>query len=117
MGSLAEKAEPRHRISLEDVPLRQVKAQLKEIEKRDFRAEIGHAVQRALSVAGRTQKEAAGMIGVDVAQVARWIAGTERPQMDRLFAIEELRQPLIVALAELAENVEVVTEIRFRKVG
>ena len=93
------------------------KADLKEVETRDFRAEIGRAIQRALSIAGRSQKEAAGLVGVDVAQVARWIAGTERPQMDRLFAIEELRQPLIVELAELAENVEVVTEIRFRKVG
>jgi len=93
------------------------KADLKEVETRDFRAEIGRAIQRALSIAGRSQKGAAGLVGVDVAQVARWIAGTERPQMDRLFAIEELRQPLIVELAELAENVEVVTEIRFRKVG
>lgn len=115
VSTVADAPTDRHRNSLEDVTAKMAKADLKKVEDVTFRAQIGQAVQRALSLAGRTQKEAAGLIDCDVAQMARWIAGTERPQFDRLFAVEELRQPLIVALAGLVTNVEVVTEIRFKK--
>ena len=88
------------------------KADLKSLEA-DFKAQIGRAIQRAFSLAGLTQKEAAGKVNRDAAQIARWIAGTERPQMDALFAVEELRWPLIQCLATLAQA-EVITEIRRR---
>jgi ribosome-binding protein aMBF1 (putative translation factor) len=101
-----------HRNSLEDVSPRMAKAVLNEIEKPDFRAEIGRAIQRACSLIGWSQKEAAGRIGRDTAQLARWIAGTERPQFDALFAVEELRWPLIQALAQIDGKNEVVTTIR-----
>ena len=88
------------------------KADLKSLEA-DFKAQIGRAIQRAFSLAGLTQKEAAGKVNRDAAQIARWIAGTERPQMDALFAVEELRWPLIQCLAALAQA-EITTEIRRR---
>ena len=113
-SSLPNAAVRRHRMSLEDVRPSMAKAEFNKVEHRDFRAEIGRAVQQALSIAGWSQKEAAGELGVDTAQVARWIAGTERPQMDRLFAIEALRWPLIQALARLDEQNEIYTEIRRR---
>lgn len=91
------------------------KAALNKVENVDFRAQIGACLQRAFALAGRSQKEAAALMGVEPPQVARWIAGTERPQFDRLFSVPELRQPLVVALAALAEDVEVVTEIRFKR--
>ena len=43
------------------------------------------------------------------------LQAAERPQFDRMFSVPEFRQPLVVALAALAEDVEVVTEIRFRR--
>ncbi len=88
------------------------KADLQKLEMSDFWAEIGKAIQRALSLAGWTQKEAAGHIGRDTAQIARWIAGTERPQFDALFAVEELRWPLVQALAALDAKNEIVITIR-----
>ena len=80
------------------------KADLKKVEA-DFKAQIGGAIHRAFSLAGWSQKEAAARLNRDAAQVARWIAGTERPQMDALFALDELRWPLIQELAKLdAQN-------------
>lgn len=103
----------RHRISLEHVKPKPAKAELKKLEQ-PFRALIGAAIQRAISLAGWSQKEAAGVLGVDVAQISRWIAGTERPQFDVLLACEPLRWPLIQCLAQLDDKNEVITEIRRR---
>ena len=83
---------------------------------RDFRAEIGRAVGRALRLADLTVKEAAAAMGMaDHAQLSRWMAGTDRPLLDRLFAVPALRSPLVIALAELVETVEVETVIRARR--
>ena len=112
-SSVANSARYGHRISLENVRPAMAKADLKNLEA-DFKAQIGRAIQRAFSLAGLTQKEAAAALGRDVAQVSRWIAGTERPQMDALFAVEALRWPLIQCLAQLDEQNEVVTAIRRR---
>lgn len=112
--SLAEEAEPPHRISLDDVRTSMAKADIKKVEKREFRSEIGRAIGRGLALAGHTQKEAAGVIGVDQGQMARWIAGTERPHLDRLFAVPEYREPLCVALAQMS-GADVHTHVEFKK--
>jgi ribosome-binding protein aMBF1 (putative translation factor) len=112
MSSVPNRLASRHRNSLEAVSVSMARADLKNLEG-DFKALIGQAIQRAFSLAGWSQKEAAGRLDRDPAQVARWIAGTERPQMDALFVVEELRWPLIQTLAALAQA-EVVTEIRKR---
>lgn len=91
------------------------KADLKNLEDR-WREQVGRAVQRCFLLAGRSQKEAAALIGRDAAQVQRWIAGTERPQFDAIFAVDELRQALVIALAELAgAGVEVETVVRISR--
>lgn len=113
MGTMVqEQPARRHRMSLESVSGRMAKVDLKPLENRDFRSEIGRAIERALSIAGLTKKETAAAVGVDQAQLSRWIAGTERPQFDTLMAVDALRWPLIQALASLDERVQVVTEIR-----
>ena len=121
MATVASESAARHRMSLESVTPRMAKADLNERENRDFRAVIGRAIQRAVSIAGWSQKEAAGKVGREPAQLARWIAGTERPQFDALFAVEELRVPLITALAqEIDDSGVVVTthiQMRQRKAG
>lgn len=90
------------------------KADLKKVE--DWRGQMGQSVARCFALAGVSQKEGAALIGREAAQVSRWIAGTERPQFDALFAVDVLRQPLILALAELAgQGVEIETQIRIRR--
>lgn len=119
MASIAKQPGSGHRISLEDVRPRPAKTDLNSVEvAKDLRfpRELGRAVQVAISLAGLANKEAAGAMGIDPAQLSRWIAGTERPQFDRLFAVEALRQPLCVALAQMA-GADVHTHIQFRKVG
>ncbi len=100
-----------HRISLEDVRPDMAKAQFKKVET-DLKEQLGQAIARAIAVAGWSQKEAAAWLHRDVAQVSRWIAGTERPQFDALFALEALRWPLITELARLDGQAEVITSIR-----
>jgi hypothetical protein len=40
----------------------------------------------------------------------------KRPQMDAIFAVETLRQPLVVALSEIAgAGVEIETIVRIRR--
>src|SRR3990167_7849933 len=117
MSSITSEPSVRHRISLENVAPKMAKANLNNVENCDFRAVIGRAIQRAVSIAGLSQKEAAGKIGREPAQVARWIAGTERPQLDALFSVEELRGPLVISLAEAIEDsgVVVTTHVAIRQ--
>lgn len=83
----------------------------------DWMREVGGAIARAIAMLGWSSKEAAAKVGVDDAEFGKWLTGNRRPQMDRLFAVDDLRQPLVVCLAGLADNVEVVTEIRFRRMA
>lgn len=111
-SSFANTASDRHRTLLEDVHPKQAKAYLKPVETVNFAEEIGGAVERAVALAGLSKKEAAAVVGVEAAQLSRWIAGTERPQFDRLFAVAELREPMVVALAKVA-GAEIETQIKF----
>jgi transcriptional regulator with XRE-family HTH domain len=90
-------------------------ASLRKAESIDYREQIGAAVQRAASLVGWSLKELAAEVNRDPRQVARWITGQERPQLDALWEVEALRGPLVIALAELSAQVEVVTEIRVRR--
>lgn len=92
------------------------KVDLKSVENRDFRAEIGRAIERAASLAGMSKKEVAALVGCEPAQLSRWIAGTETPQFARLFAIEALREPLCVALAQMS-GAEIHMDIKFRRLA
>lgn len=90
------------------------KADLKNLE--PWKVALGRAIQRTFALAGVSQKEAAALIARDQAQIARWIAGSERPQMDAIFAVDALRQSFVVALAELAgQGVEIETVVRIRR--
>jgi hypothetical protein len=114
MGQSVPKTDPNgHRNSLDAVRPAMAKADLNDVEV-GFKSLIGRAIQRAISLAGWTQKEAAGHLGRDTAQLARWISGAERPQFDVLFACAPLRWPLIQCLSQLDEQNEVVTTITRR---
>jgi hypothetical protein len=119
--SILNTPDPRHLERL-DIPRKQAKADLQKVETQ-WPEMVGLAIQRCFSLAGVTQKQAAaalekatnGRVG-DAAQVGRWLSGKERPQLDALFAVEEFRQPLVIAFAELAgQAVEVETVVRVRR--
>src|SRR5687767_13457160 len=94
---------PSRHLLLPDTTPGMLKADLRKAEILDWRADVGRAIERMRLLASLSLKELADAIQRDERQVARWIAGTERPQFDALFAVAALRQPLVVALAELAQ--------------
>lgn len=62
----------------------------------------GDAIAEARHSLGWTLKDFAREVKRGERQLARWEEGTEHPQLDTLFAIVVLRQPLIIALAKRA---------------
>ena len=84
----------------------------------DLKRVIGQAIDRAIVLAGLTKQDVAFRMGyADQSALARWIAGVETPQFAKLFVLVELRGPLVIALAELADDAQVITEIRIRRRG
>lgn len=82
----------------------------------DLKRAIGQAIERAILIAGLTKQDVAFRMGYqDQSALARWISGTETPQFAKLFIIVELRGPMVIALAELSQTVEVETTIRIRR--
>lgn len=64
--------------------------------------QIGRAISQAIANVRWTSKEAAAKVGVDDAEFGKWLSGARRPQFDKLFAVAELREPIVIALAGLA---------------
>jgi ribosome-binding protein aMBF1 (putative translation factor) len=118
MGSnVAHAVAPAHRVNAEIRP-RMAKADLRNPEVIDLRPLVGTVIQRAMALLGWTLDRLAREIDRDPRQIARWIAGTERPQFDVLWAVEQLRQPLVLAFAELAGSaVEIETVVRVRRIA
>lgn len=114
-SSVAERASSRHPVLPDIGKARMAKADARKPDIA-WNERIGAAIQRAVALVGWSNKEAAAKVGVDDAEFGKWLSGGRRPQMDRLFALDELRWPLIQTLAQLDEQNELVTEIR-RKVG
>lgn len=82
----------------------------------DWRLAVGAAIRRAMILRGWSLKEFAHAVDRDERQCARWMDGTERPQLDTLFAVATLRQPLVQAFGELA-GADVHTTITMRRVA
>lgn len=80
----------------------------------DWKPLIGAAIESTRLACKKSLKEFADAMPRDERQVARWISGTERPQLDAIFAVEAFRQPLVIALADLAEA-EITTQITIRR--
>ena len=94
---------------------------VKKMDATDMREAVGLVIRRCFQLAGLTQKEAAALIGRDEAQLARWIAATERPHFDAIWGVVSLRKYLVTAFVELigaAADVTLETVIRVgRKAG
>jgi hypothetical protein len=114
-STLADRLPSRHRVNGE-IPVRMAKAALPKGENDDFRATlrlIGECLDEARRAVGWTVDQLAAELKRDSKQVARWIRGEERTQVDVVFGVLELRQPFVIALAKRAQCV-VETVIRAR---
>lgn len=97
---------------------RMAKADLRKPETEASRRLVGRALLRACQLRGWNLNEFADAVQRDPRQCARWFEGTERAQFDAIFAVESLRQPVVVAFAEIAgEGVEVETVVRVRRIA
>jgi hypothetical protein len=95
-------------------PPRKMLAARGEGDRKPLAEAIGQAIERGIVLAKLTKQDVAFRMGYrDQSALARWISGVETPQFAKLWTIEELRQPLCIALAELAQC-EVETVIRAR---
>lgn len=79
------------------------------------RAMLGKAIDAARRMMGWNLDEFAQAVDRDPRQVARWIAGKENPQFHAMFAVTALRGPLVIALAGLADDIDVTTTISVRR--
>lgn len=115
--SMPDSAVHGHRKSFENLRPQQAKAHLKPLETDTWRADIAGAFVKALSMAGLTPKEFAWESRTsdekerDLGQISRWMKGTERPQLDVIFAVKAMRLPMVLCLAELSEEITVKTTL------
>lgn len=75
-----------------------------------FLAQIGACLNAARLELEWTVDRLAAELRRDSKQVARWMRGEERCQVDAVFAVPELREPFVIALAKLA-GMQVTTTI------
>lgn len=88
------------------------------LAEQDWRERIGRTIERALLLAELTKQELSYAMGyADQSALSRWIAGVERPLFDKLFAVDRFYDSWVIALAERNPRLEVVTEIRVRRVA
>lgn len=113
--SIAEKPASRHRVIGEMRPT-MAKAALPKGESADYLAELGRCLDFARRSVGWTVDELAGKLARDSKQVARWLRGEERTQVDTVFQVTVLRKPFVIALAKLAEcDVETTVRISMKE--
>lgn len=98
-----------------------LKADVRKPESADSVADIGECLDYARRIVGWNLEELAGKLPAppgsdkrDPRQVARWLRGEERTPVDVVFAVEALRAPFVIALAQLAKC-EVTTTIAVRR--
>ncbi len=102
-------------LRVSDSRAKTAKATIRKPDTEAYYASLGACVREVQHVSGLTLKEFCAVLGKDERQIARQIEGADRPQLEVVFAIERFRGPLVIALARLAADVDVVTEIRVRK--
>lgn len=92
---------------------RMAKAGLCKSENRPY-ADLGRCLREVQHAFGLTLQEFALELGKNESQIRRQMEGTERPQIEAVFAVERFQGPLVIALARLASGVEVDTVVHIR---
>ncbi len=117
--SIPARTPTRHRVIPEKAD-RMAKSLLRKTESEDAWLELGECIDQVRYQMHWTIDELAahlpppkGKEKRDAAQVQRWIQGDERPQIEVVFAVPDLRRLLVIALAKLA-LCEIETTVRIR---
>jgi hypothetical protein len=102
----------------------QLRVTLRKPENDELMAKVGQCLDYARRIAGWTVDRLAaelppppGSDTRDPRQVARWLDGKERTQVDVILAVPQLHGPFVIALARLDNKgvIEVETTIRIRE--
>ena len=118
MSAIVWEGPERRHLPVSETKPPMVKADLRKSEIALWREQLGKAIERAKALSGLNLNQFADEIGRNERQVARWITGDERPQFDAIFASDKLRQPIVIALAEMAgDGVCVETIVRVRRMS
>ncbi len=119
---VASAVAPRHRLLTDEVESRTsgnrtrvAKAGLAAERASDWRVAVGRAIERTRHLCGLSLKEFADKLGRDERQVARWEKGEERPHFDAILAVDALKTALVIAVAELANGVEIETVVTIKR--
>lgn len=105
---------PRHLLRSESgSPM--LKADLRKADINAWGVEIGRAVTRVRLLAGLSLKEFAVAIDRDERQVARWESGKEHAQLAAIFCVAAFTSLMVLALAEIANGVEIETTLRIKE--
>jgi hypothetical protein len=97
---------------------KQAKAGLPDVRKAEIErlwVQWGACIDEVRGVFRMTLQQFAAKLGKDERQVARWIAGIERPQIEAVLAVDEFNGPMLIALARSASGVYVDTVIHIRR--
>jgi hypothetical protein len=120
--SMSAATSDRHRVISEIAP-EMLHADLRNPETDDLQAEIGACLDYARRFVGWNLEQLANALPApegkdqrDPRQVRRWIDGKERPQLDVIFAVRELRGPFVIGLAKLAA-LDMETTIRIPRIA
>lgn len=84
----------------------------------DWRRQIGLTIERALTLAAISKQEISHAMGYqDQSAISRWIAGVERPLLDKLLAVDGFYDGWVIACAEANPRIEVTTVVTIRLVA
>jgi hypothetical protein len=117
MSSLAQQNLPTPLLVTEK-PRKQAKAALKGVRKAEngaLWAKWGAAIDEVRHTFRLTLQQFAGELEKDERQVARWIDGTERPQIEAVLAKPRFAGVMLIALAQAEQGVSVDTVIHVRR--
>lgn len=76
---------------------------------------LGQCMAEVMRVLDLSLEEFAYAVGKDERQIARQLKGTDRPQIEVVFAVVRFRAPMVIALAQMSAGVETVTTISFKR--
>jgi hypothetical protein len=117
-ANVAAAAEVSHRV-IREKRSRMAKAVLPKGENVEFRSglrDLGGCLDFARRYVGWNIDQLADALHRDSKQVARWIRGEERTQVDVVLGVRQLHGPFVIALAQLRSD-EVVIETTIRIKG
>lgn len=92
------------------------KADVRKADSAAYYAALGGCIEEVRCVFGLTLEAFAYELKVNDRQLARQIKGEDRPQLEKVFAVQRFQGPLVIALAKLANGVEIDTVLHVRYV-